>query len=233
MGYIIFNGKDSREFGVMESIPYIPTAEQKVYTAEILNGAPIIYQSETLEPIRTPTFTLNVRDTSIENVYAIKAWLRGNGKLITSRDPSTYYNAYCSAGVSPESISRRLGKIPFSFILEPHRYAVDNTERDVDMYVGDTNKFATIENHGTASSEPEYTVETNAEDAIIWGHGGYYVIKNPGTHIINTARMSDQEGSEITFSPDIRYLRLPPGRTTLTTTLSVVSLKVKLNERYY
>ena len=124
MGYFIFNGKDSREFGILESVPIPPKAERILQTVEIpgrlypLNKARDEFKNVQL------SFVLGITDHS--KINDINKWLNGSGMLILSNDTSKYYNAFVHSAISPERLSVRFGKIPIIFTVEPFRYDVDN-----------------------------------------------------------------------------------------------------------
>ena len=157
MGYFIFNGKDSREFGILESVPIPPKAERILQTVEIpgrlypLNKARDEFKNVQL------SFVLGITDHA--KVNEINKWLNGSGKLILSSDTSKYYNAFVHSAISPERLSVRFGKIPIIFTVEPFRYDVDNpviSHIFTDIKDSQPEKTIKVTAGGSYSCEPLY-----------------------------------------------------------------------------
>ena len=157
MGYFIFNGKDSREFGILESVPIPPKAERILQTVEIpgrlypLNKARDEFKNVQL------SFVLGITDHS--KINDINKWLNGSGKLILSSDTSKYYNAFVHSAISPERLSVRFGKIPIIFTVEPFRYDVDNpviSHIFTDIKDSQPEKTIKVTVGGSYSCEPLY-----------------------------------------------------------------------------
>ena len=157
MGYFIFNGKDSREFGILESVPIPPKAERILQTVEIpgrlypLNKARDEFKNVQL------SFVLGITDHS--KINDINKWLNGSGMLILSNDTSKYYNAFVHSAISPERLSVRFGKIPIIFTVEPFRYDVDNpviSHIFTDIKDSQPEKTIKVTAGGSYSGEPLY-----------------------------------------------------------------------------
>ena len=157
MGYFIFNGKDSREFGILESVPIPPKAERTLQTVEIpgrlypLNKARDEFKNVQL------SFVLGITDHS--KINDINKWLNGSGMLILSNDTSKYYNAFVHSAISPERLSVRFGKIPIIFTVEPFRYDVDNpviSHIFTDIKDSQPEKTIKVTAGGSYSCEPLY-----------------------------------------------------------------------------
>ena len=157
MGYFIFNGKDSREFGILESVPIPPKAERILQTVEIpgrlypLNKARDEFKNVQL------SFVLGITDHA--KINEINKWLNGSGKLILSSDTSKYYNAFVHSAISPERLSVRFGKIPIIFTVEPFRYDVDNpviSHIFTDIKDSQPEKTIKVTVGGSYSCEPLY-----------------------------------------------------------------------------
>ena len=157
MGYFIFNGKDSREFGILESVPIPPKAERILQTVEIpgrlypLNKARDEFKNVQL------SFVLGITDHS--KINDINKWLNGSGMLILSNDTSKYYNAFVHSAISPERLSVRFGRIPIIFTVEPFRYDVDNpviSHIFTDIKDSQPEKTIKVTAGGSYSCEPLY-----------------------------------------------------------------------------
>lgn len=157
MGYFIFNGKDSREFGILESVPIPPKAERTLQTVEIPGRLyPLNKVKDEFKNVQL-SFVLGITDHA--KVNKINKWLNGSGKLILSSDTSKYYNAFVHSAISPERLSVRFGKIPIIFTVEPFRYDVDNpviSHIFTDIKDSQPEKTIKVTVGGSYSCEPLY-----------------------------------------------------------------------------
>ena len=157
MGYFIFNGKDSREFGILESVPIPPKAERTLQTVEIPGRLyPLNKVRDEFKNVQL-SFVLGITDHA--KVNEINKWLNGSGKLILSSDTSKYYNAFVHSAISPERLSVRFGKIPIIFTVEPFRYDVDNpviSHIFTDIKDSQPEKTIKVTVGGSYSCEPLY-----------------------------------------------------------------------------
>lgn len=157
MGYFIFNGKDSREFGILESVPIPPKAERILQTVEIPGRLyPLNKVRDEFKNVQL-SFVLGITDHA--KVNEINKWLNGSGKLILSSDTSKYYNAFVHSAISPERLSVRFGKIPIIFTVEPFRYDVDNpviSHIFTDIKDSQPEKTIKVTAGGSYSCEPLY-----------------------------------------------------------------------------
>ena len=157
MGYFIFNGTDSREFGILESVPIPPKAERTLQTVEIPGRLyPLNKVRDEFKNVQL-SFVLGITDHA--KVNEINKWLNGSGKLILSSDTSKYYNAFVHSAISPERLSVRFGKIPIIFTVEPFRYDVDNpviSHIFTDIKDSQPEKTIKVTVGGSYSCEPLY-----------------------------------------------------------------------------
>ena len=157
MGYFIFNGTDSREFGILESVPIPPKAERTLQTVEIPGRLyPLNKVKDEFKNVQL-SFVLGITDHA--KVNEINKWLNGSGKLILSSDTSKYYNAFVHSAISPERLSVRFGKIPIIFTVEPFRYDVDNpviSHIFTDIKDSQPEKTIKVTAGGSYSCEPLY-----------------------------------------------------------------------------
>ena len=157
MGYFIFNGTDSREFGILESVPIPPKAERTLQTVEIPGRLyPLNKVKDEFKNVQL-SFVLGITDHA--KVNEINKWLNGSGKLILSSYTSKYYNAFVHSAISPERLSVRFGKIPIIFTVEPFRYDVDNpviSHIFTDIKDSQPEKTIKVTAGGSYSCEPLY-----------------------------------------------------------------------------
>lgn len=121
MSYFIFKDIDSREFGILESLPLDIRAERATQVINMPVGVPIIYESDSYKA-QTVTLSFGLRDNSVQNIMNINKWLCGRGKLIFSDDLGKYYDAVCNMPIIGERMIRHMGKIPIQFTVMPFRY---------------------------------------------------------------------------------------------------------------
>lgn len=158
MGYFIFNGVSSAEFGVLESTKIRKRASRARDCIKIPGRAsPLSIQRSELDET-VMDFVIGLRGRG--NIDAIYKWLSGTGRLITSENTGQYLNATCDDGIDPERAGKRMGKIAVSFRCEPFAYRVD----DAPLTVTSTpHLFKTV---GSYYSEPLYEI-TGSGDIML------------------------------------------------------------------
>lgn len=157
MSYFIFNGLDSRDYGVLEGTPIPPRAESGFKTVEIPGRLEPLNQIRKNYKNQTITLFLGIKNPNI--IDEINSWLNGAGELILSGDLTKYYKAYAHTAITPERLSRRFGKIPVTFTVEPFRYGVNNSIIShifTDITDGSPEKTITVTVGGSYTCEPLY-----------------------------------------------------------------------------
>lgn len=157
MSYFIFNGLDSRNYGVLEGMPIPPRAESGFKTVEIPGRLEPLNQIRKNYKNQTITLFLGIRTPNV--IDKINSWLNGAGELILSGDLTKYYKAYAHTAITPERLSRRFGKIPVTFTVEPFRYDVNNPVIPhifTDITDGSPEKTITVKAEGSYTCEPLY-----------------------------------------------------------------------------
>lgn len=183
MSYFIFNGIDSRQFGITSKLALPPLPERTLKTAEIPGRYEPLNRLDIMRKNMQITLTVSMPD--VTKISEVNAWLQGKGDLILSDDLTKKYHAYVNMSIVPERISRRFGSIPIVFTVEPFRYSVTN-EFIISPVSMDGNTLAgstTIINNGTIESEPllyfvfagklRVTVNGSSEPLIITTPGEY------------------------------------------------------------
>ena len=145
MGYFIYNNIDSRQYGILQKVPYRTRSEQSSSIISIPGKTEPIFK--TAEQYKETTLQLTLSITHREKISDIYKWLSGTGILILSDDLTKYYNVKTCSEIVPEYISVRTCQIPVSFICKPFTYAVNDQ-------ITEYNTTADIENNGTYYSEP-------------------------------------------------------------------------------
>ena len=183
MSYFIFNGIDSRQFGITSKLALPPLPERTMKTTEIPGRYEPLNRLDIMRKNMQITLTVSMPD--VTKISEVNAWLQGKGDLILSDDLTKKYHAYVNMSIMPERISRRFGSIPIVFTVEPFRYSVTN-EFIISPVSMDGNTLAgstTIINNGTIESEPllyfsfagklRVTVNGSSEPLIITTPGEY------------------------------------------------------------
>lgn len=122
MSYFIFNGIDSRQFGILERLPLDIRAEKVTQIINMPAGVPIIYESNAYKA-QTITLNFGLRDNSVQNILNINKWLCGRGKLTFSDDLDKYYDAVCNMPITGDRMIKHMGMIPIQFTVMPYRYS--------------------------------------------------------------------------------------------------------------
>ena len=156
MSYFIFNGIDSRQFGITSKLAIPPIAERTFKTTEIPGRAEPLNRLEIMRKNIQMPLTISMPD--LTKIGEVCAWLQGKGDLILSDDLSKKYHAYVNLGIIPERLTKRFGNMPIIFTAEPFRYSVTNPFVSTPMGMDDDTLTGsmTIINNGTAESEPKW-----------------------------------------------------------------------------
>ena len=183
MSYFIFNGIDSRQFGITSKLALPPLPERTLKTAEIPGRYEPLNRLDIMRKNMQITLTVSMPD--VTKISEVNAWLQGKGDLILSDDLTKKYHAYVNMSIMPERISRRFGSIPIVFTVEPFRYGVTNPYVSTPMGMDDDTLTGTmtLTNNGTIESEPllylsvagklRVTVNGSTEPLIITTPGEY------------------------------------------------------------
>lgn len=183
MSYFIFNGIDSRQFGLTSKLALPPVPERTLKTAEIPGRYEPLNRLDIMRKNMQITLTISMPD--VTKIGEVNAWLQGKGDLILSDDLTKKYHAYVNMSIMPERLSRRFGSIPIVFTVEPFRYGVTNPFVSTPMGMDDNTLTGTmtIINNGTIESEPllyfsvagklRVTINGSSEPLIITTPGEY------------------------------------------------------------
>ena len=171
MSYFIFNGIDSREYGILEAVPMPPASRETVSEVDVEGRTkkPLIYTG-VYENMPIPC-VLGLK--SKERIREIYRWLSGTGNLIFSEENDKLYHVR-SISLAPERLSVRFGKVNVEFTVEPFAYAVNPTGQVI------TQDFEIIRNGGSIFAAPEIMLKPrSAGDISIDVNGASFVIKVP------------------------------------------------------
>lgn len=224
MGYFIFKGVSSRDYGVLEQSPMPPKAMQTQKTIAIPNRVePLFVDNREFSPI-TINAVLGITDkTKIDGIYS---WLHGEGELIISKDLDKYYKATCYSDISPQYLSARFGKIPIKFLCKPFRYAVANDVIEV-------TSPQTLTVGGSYPCEPIYKITGNGNINFIV-NGETLELKNIDGHIIvDVPRKLAYKGDIVLVNKTVgQYPMLSAGSNSISWTGTVSKVEITKNERW-
>lgn len=171
MSYFIFNGIDSRQYGILEKLPLDIRSERTTQIIDMPYGTPVVYQSPAYKSQKI-TVNLGLKDTSAAHLSEINQWLSGYHNLIFSDDLNRHYKAVCNGVLNGERMVRQLGKLPVTFTVMPFKY--DNVTSYETVQLSSLNQvsnIAYINGVGTAPSEPLIK---------IYGNGNFNMDINDG-----------------------------------------------------
>ena len=224
MGYFIFKGVNSRDYGVLEQSPMPPKAMQTQKTVVIPNRVePLFEDSREFSPI-TINAVLGITDKSkIDGIYS---WLHGEGDLILSNDLGKFYKATCYSEIMPQYMSARFGKIPIKFICKPFRYAVENEPITL-------TSAQTLNVGGSYPCEPVYKIYGSGNINFIV-NGETLQIKDVSEYIvIDTSRLIAYKGDTVLVNKTVGlYPMLGVGDNSISWTGTVSKVEITKNERW-
>lgn len=129
MNYFIFNGLDSRDFGIhIDNEPDIVKPTRKLNTVSIDGRSGYLLYSDVDNEEVLDSFSLSITCTlSDENKLPdVMKWLRGYGKLILSNNSDKYYNALITNQIDFERVFRRFKAFTVIFECQPYAYEIEN-----------------------------------------------------------------------------------------------------------
>ena len=197
MGYFIFNGIDSRKFGITSKLALPPLPERTLETLEIPGRYEPLSRLGIMRKNTQLTITLGMPDVS--RISEVNAWLQGKGDLILSDDLTKKYHAYVNMSVVPERLSRRFGNIPIVFTVDPFRYSVYNPFEETELTLNDSklSRRTNIYVNGTADCEPLFYLRF-AGVLYISVNGDTLKLETPFTYRIEDGKyIYDYECQEI------------------------------------
>ncbi len=236
MSYFIFKNKSSADIGPLKQLPYAVKAERSMTITEMPYGIPIV----TTSGMKTGKLTFCIGLRNREDIDELYAWLNGSGRLQLSDDLTKYYNAYCSGPLIPNYLSKRLGEVNVTFVIEPYRYAISNDSITPTLTIKPDNtdlKDCNLTYNGTAPGEPIIKL-TGSGLLKLWVNHNELQVENVTSHItvdVQTLRVKDESGNIILNKTigDPTRLQLNPGNNYIEVSNNVTSVEITKNERWY
>lgn len=128
INYFIFKNQKSLDKGIIiNEMPVIPKPAKRIEKITIPGRNGVLHQDEGTYD----TIVIQIKCTIIEkcNIYEIKEWLNGSGKLILSSDPKVFYNAHIINQVDYTSIVNLLHEFPLEIELQPFSYSIEKYKK--------------------------------------------------------------------------------------------------------
>lgn len=169
MSYFIYNGIDSREFGILEGIPMPPADDEKVTIIEAAGRTTNAYVTTGRYEHQDIPVVLGIPDKSkLRDLYS---WLTVTGALAFGNELDKFYRVIRIVK-TPERMSVRFGKVTITFTVEPFAYAVSPTIIDLT----DASDYTAVPNVGSMYSAPEISFVPSEEEVKIHVNGKSFTV---------------------------------------------------------
>lgn len=155
--YFIWNGKDSREMGVIVTgIPPIVYPAERITETQVTGrpGSLLIQEGEGVYDSYYKTFTIANRNSVSHREIA--AWLRGSGTLVISNEPGYVYEARVVKESQASRLFRNVYEGSVAFLVQPLKAEYPPQG---EMVLGTAaSGSASIHARGDVPARPVYTV---------------------------------------------------------------------------
>lgn len=152
MGWFMFNGKSSEDFGILiASVPERKRPERRVEEIIIPGRSGFLTRDEKAYDAYTISLECSTRGSS--HLDEIIAWLTGSGELILYTEPDMVYHASIHNQIPISDVIYLYNSFLLQFRVQPYKHKVGFCE-----YTETLTKADTIINHGTVHAEPVITV---------------------------------------------------------------------------
>ena len=169
MSYFLFNGGDSRNYGLLESAPMPPSSDEIVNIVETPGRVSNAFYATGRYENKEITVVLGIKDKL--KIRALYGWISGTGSLILSSELDKCYRVVKIAK-TPERLSVRFGKVAIVFTVEPFAYSISPTTVDITS----ATSYAEVDNEGTMYSEPEISFVPTASEVKLDVNGKEFVV---------------------------------------------------------
>lgn len=163
--YVIYNGIDSRELGVVvEKLPDLHRAPENVTQLPVKGRNGRLEQDDGTCDVYTDTMKINCFGRTLSEVYA---WLSGAGWLISSEEPNR--KVWASMHPLAKNSRFRVGgacydTVTVSMYCQPFRYFEPDLDPVMVLF-----SPGEIENPGTRDSEPVITIRARGDISVLLG----------------------------------------------------------------
>lgn len=237
MSYFLYNGVDSREFGILEGVPMPPTNDEIVKTVETTGRTSDAYYTTGRYDHKEIPVVLGIKDKS--KLRALYSWLTTTGSLIFSTEQDKYYKVI-KVEKTPERMSVRFGKVNISFTVEPFAYAISPTQ----INLTEATDYMTVPNAGTMYSAPEIRFVPTAEQVTVNVNGKEFIVSGLSEQVSgqNTVvidcdlevvyYIQSNQKIDITYKSKYNFPLLHTGDNYIKHDGSISSMSVNVKERW-
>lgn len=237
MSYFLYNGVDSREFGILEGVPMPPANDEIVKTVETTGHTSDAYYTTGRYDYKEIPVVLGIKDKS--KLRALYSWLTTTGSLMFSTELDKYYKVI-KVEKTPERMSVRFGKVSITFTVEPFAYAVSPTE----LNLTDATDYTTVPNTGTMYSAPEIRFVPTAEQVTVNVNGKEFIVSGLSEQVSgqNTVvidcdlevvyYIQSNQKIDITYKSKYNFPLLHTGDNYIKHDGSISSMSVNVKERW-
>lgn len=172
MNYFIWNGIDSRTYGIVaETLPPPERAKERVEKVTIPGRSGHVTISDDVYDGTTRAVTCGLLDRSLKDT--VFAWLRGSGLVTFSNEPTRAYRARITDGIPMERVNDVFHTFVVTFDCQPFAYEAIPT-------VHTLTASGSITNPGTLESKPIIVVTGTG---VLTINGTAYTISETGVTI--------------------------------------------------
>lgn len=237
MSYFLYNGIDSREFGILEGVPMPPANDEIVKTVETTGHTSDAYYTTGRYDHKEIPVVLGIKDKS--KLRALYSWLTTTGSLIFSTELDKYYKVL-KVEKTPERMSVRFGKVSITFTVEPFAYAISPTQ----INLTEATDYTAVPNAGTMYSAPEIRFVPTAEQVTVNVNGKDFVVdglaeqvSNQNTVIIDcdlevVYYIQSNQKIDITYKSKYNFPLLHTGDNYIKHDGNISSMSVNVKERW-
>lgn len=185
--YFIFNGKDSRDMGIIiTESPTITKPQKRMNVVEINGRNGVLHEDLGSYENVTKSIECAVKRRTWEHSFdEISSWLDGGGELIVSVEPDKIYRVMIKNSIPISNVVRSFPKFLIQFDCYPLKYSVNKTEEELTI-----TEPTTVYNDGTYYSEPIITVHGTGNIVLIV-NGNNFSLSNVNGYIIINAEIME------------------------------------------
>lgn len=237
MSYFLYNGVDSREFGILEGVPMPPTNDEIVKTVETTGHTSDAYYTTGRYEHKEIPVVLGIKDKS--KLRALYSWLTTTGSLIFSTELDKYYKVF-KVEKTPERMSVRFGKVSIAFTVEPFAYAISPTQ----INLTEATDYTTVPNTGTMYSAPEIRFVPTAEQVTVNVNGKDFIVSGLSEQVSNQNKViidcdlevvyyiQSNQKIDITYKSKYNFPLLHTGENYIKHDGNISSMSVNVKERW-
>lgn len=188
--YFIWNGKDSREMGVIVTqIPPVVYPAERVTEAKILGRSGSVLLSEGLEVYESYYKTIGVANRRAVDHREIAAWLRGSGTLVLSTEPNFVYDARIVKEAQASRVFRNNYEGSVAFLVQPLK--AEYPAQPAYTLGEEASGSYTLTGRGDVPARPVYTLEGAGDMQLTVGD------TSAGGSLIQVVLPDDEDGCVI------------------------------------